>query len=205
MRITLTLTVLRGAISAIGAIGAISLAGALGGCLHEMQDEPPPARGVPASDPGTGEPLGFELRRDQPLLLPFWVRHHRLATLLDVPVTDPVFDFLVANRLLLGDNDHAAGIAPDLSWNPAKMALWAKAMRPVCAHANLKARHPFLNIDLPRAAWGRDPTVEEAEGIRADLDAVTLGGGLSGEALSGEARDEAVCLAILSSLEMVTQ
>ena len=167
----------------------------LAGCMHEMGDEtPPPARGVPAVE--NSQPGGFEIRRDQPQLLPFWVRHQRLAALLDVELADPAFDFLIANRLLLGDNDHAGGIAPDLAWSPAKMSLWAKAMLPVCAHPNLKARHPFLNIDLPRAAWGRDPTVDEVEGIREDLDAVGL---------TGAVRDEAACVAILSSLEMVTQ
>lgn len=173
---------------------------ALVGCMNEV----PPA--APAGDDGAAAPGdpprsgseigGFTIRRDAPVLLPFWVRQQKLATILDVPTTDPVFDFLVQNRLLLGDNDHASGVAPDLIWNPAKMALWAKALRPVCAHPNLKARHPFLNIDLPRAAWGRDPTVDEVEGIRADLDAAGL---------SGAARDEAACIAVLSSLEMVTQ
>jgi hypothetical protein len=166
-------------------------------CTHDVDDPPPAPAPVQGALPdGPGEPLGFEIRRDQPQLLPFWVRHQRLAALLDVPTTDPVFDVLVANRLLLGDNDHASGVAPDLAWTPAKMALWARALLPVCAHPNLLARHPFLNIDLPRAAWGRDPSALEAEGMRADLDAVGL---------AGAARTEAACIAVLSSLEMVTQ
>jgi hypothetical protein len=175
-------------------------------CVNEM----PPATPPPGSDANgehqQGPPSnnssaigGFEIRRDAPVLLPFWVRHQKLATILDVPTSDPVFAFLVENRLLLGDNDHASGVAPELSWNPAKMSLWAKALRPVCAHPNMKARHPFLNIDLPRAAWGRDVTPDEAEGIRADLDDVYGAGVQSAE------RDEAACIAILSSLEMVTQ
>lgn len=174
-------------------------------CVNEMPAAtPPPGHAASPADeehaPPAGSPIGgFEIRRDAPVLLPFWVRHQKLAAILDVPTTDPVFAFLVENRLLLGDNDHASGVAPELSWNPAKMSLWAKAVRPVCAHPNLKARHPFLNIDLPRSAWGRDVTPDEAEGIRADLDAVY------GPGVQSEARDEAACIAILSSLEMVTQ
>lgn len=180
----------------------VVLAATAAACVNEMPEVP--ERAVAPVDeeeppPPSGSAIGgFVIRRDAPVLLPFWVRHQKLATILDVPTSDPVFAFLVENRLLLGDNDHASGVAPELSWNPAKMSLWAKAMRPVCAHPNMKARHPFLNIDLPRAAWGRDVTPGEAEGIRADLDAVY------GPVQSAE-RDEAACIAILSSLEMVTQ
>jgi hypothetical protein len=181
-------------------LACLAFLAAAAGCEHELND---PARGPTASEDvveerprrAPSEPQPFEIRRDQPQLLPFWVRHQRLAALLDLPLEDPVFGPLLDSRLLLGDQDHSAGVAPDLLWSPARMSLWARVLRPVCAHPRMKERHPFLALDLTRAAWGRSATVEEAQGIRDDLDALGL---------EGAARDEATCIAILSSLEHVS-
>jgi len=60
----------------------------------------------------------------------------------------------------------------------------------------MRARHPFYALDLTREAWGREPTVDEVQGIKADLDATGL---------TGAAREQAACIAILSSLEHVSQ
>jgi hypothetical protein len=139
---------------------------------------------------------GFAVPRDQPMLLPFWVRLERVARTLDLPTTDAVFSPLVANRLRLGDYDHAHGVPPDPLWSPAKMTLWIEGLRPVCAHPNMKARHEWLVADLMRDAWGRDPSIAEVEAFRAELDAAGV---------VGADRDQAACLAILSSLEVVAQ
>src|SRR5690349_16297386 len=51
----------------------------------------------------------FSVRIGEPELLPFDVRVRRIANVLKVPVTNPMFADIMAKNIQLGDYDHAAG------------------------------------------------------------------------------------------------
>lgn len=154
------------------------------------------------SDPSPSEEFepAFATQDSQPQLLPFWVRMQRVSAVVGLPLEDPVFDDLKANRLGLGDYDYASGVKPDRMWSPARMALWAKSLRPVCASEAMHARYPSLAtspaevVALASAAWGRPVSQEELS-----FEAPSL-------ASLGEAeRYEVLCLSVLSSAELVIQ
>lgn len=155
----------------------------------------PPAPPAPA-------PLGdaFTLSRSTIQLLPFSVRLSKLAAIAQVAVTDPLLAPVVSARLSLGDHDYAHGIPADRSWTASKLTAWVAAVRPICASTQFRARFPALPEDL-------GALVEAAYGRAADADDRAL----VDEALAElaepdpEARYTAVCLAVLSSTELVAQ
>ena len=79
-----------------------------------------------------------------------------------------------------------------------KVADWVRAIKPICASPQMRARYSALPDKLPQlieAAYGRAATP-------ADTDAVTSSAmGL----MPAATRYETICLAMLSSLEFVAQ
>ena len=142
----------------------------------------------------------FTTQDTQPQLLPFWVRMERVAAVVERPLDDPMFEELKANRLGLGDYDYASGVKPDRMWSPARMTLWAKSLRPVCASEAMHALYPDLATEpdqvvaLASAAWGRPVTMEELS-----FEAPSLA------SLPQANRYEVLCLSVLSSAELVIQ
>ncbi|MCK6549029.1 hypothetical protein L6R52_24500 [Myxococcota bacterium] len=131
-------------------------------------------------------------------LLPFMVRMEKLAHVLQVPVDDPLFEALYAQRFALGDHDYARALRPDRRWSTRKLAIWVRGLLPVCRSTRFAELYPDV-ADAPDElivrAYGRLPDdldhamiaeVEEPGGT--DLD-----------------RHAAVCVAVLSSLELVAQ
>ena len=144
-----------------------------------------------------GDP--FALDREQPSLLPFNVRLRRVASVVGVSTDDPVLADLRANRIALGDYDHATGVAPDFRWGASRIALWARSLKPVCASSAMRERYPALPGDLPKligAAYGRETTAEDMQDYEGVLSEVGLG---------DSERYEALCMAVLSSAEFVLQ
>lgn len=156
--------------------------------------------GGPVDGPAEEFEPAFATQDTQPLLLPFWVRMERVSALVGKPLDDPMFATLEANRLGLGDYDYASGVKPDRMWSPARMALWAKSLRPVCASQAMHTLYPNLAtepddiIALASDAWGRE--VAQAE---LTFDAPNLA------SLTQAERFETICLAILTSSEFVIQ
>lgn len=148
----------------------------------------------PESGPAFGVPDG------QPQLLPFWVRLERVAHVAGVTTDDPLLADLRTNRLALGDYDYASGVKPDRMWSPARMALWAKSLKPVCSSPFMREQYPALDespanaASLASIAWGRDVAPEE---LTVDSAALAT--------LDATSRYETTCLAILSSAEFVIQ
>jgi len=148
------------------------------------------------------EPLGdaFTVTRGQLQLLPFAVRLSKLATIAGVATDHPILAPVLQARLSLGDHDYAHGVPADRSWSAAKLTAWVAAIRPLCASAELRARFP----DLPTSLG---PLIEVAYGRAAEPEDHAL----VAEALTelpendAEARATAVCLAVLSSAELVAQ
>ncbi len=142
----------------------------------------------------------FNTQDSQPQLLPFWVRMERISSIVGRPLDDPMFDDLKANRLGLGDYDYASGVKPDRMWSPARMTLWAKSLRSVCASEAMHTLYPNLATDpaqvvaLASKAWGRPVTQEELS-----FEAPSLA------SLNQANRYEVLCLSILSSAELVIQ
>lgn len=167
------------------------------GCQGRIGD---PAESDEDSTEGPSNDPAFAVPDAQPQLLPFWVRLDRVANVLGKPTDDPLFASLIDNRLGLGDYDYASGVKADRMWSPARMTLWAKSLKPVCASPEMRALYPDLANDpaeviaLASDAWGRD--VEASELV---FDAPTLA------SLDETARYEMTCLAILSSAELVIQ
>lgn len=131
-------------------------------------------------------------------LLPFSVRMDKLAYVLQVPVDDPLFDGLYAQRFALGDHDYARALRPDRRWSARKLAIWVRGLLPVCRSSRFAELYPFVADDP-------DALVLRAYGRLADeLDHSTIAEvrETSGTDLD---RHAAVCVAILSSLELVAQ
>lgn len=154
---------------------------------------------------GTGGSTGtmskgapFSVRIGEPELLPFDVRVRRIANVLKVPVTSPMFADIMAKNVQLGDYDHAAGALPDNLWLARRIATWADGLTPVCNSTEMKALFPALPDNVPqliKAAWGRNATDEEVAEIKA---AVTEA------ALPDPAQSyEATCMAVFSAAEFV--
>lgn len=148
------------------------------GVLHGEQPGPSgaePAVSAPndaAGSGGTGattaERPPFGVRVGQPELLPFDVRVRRIASVLKVPVTSPMFADMLAKRVPLGDYDHAAGALPDNLWLARRISTWADSLTAVCAAPEMRTLFPALpeNVaQLIKAAWGRSPTQEELDEI----------------------------------------
>src|SRR5262249_46645963 len=113
--------------------------------------------------------------------------------------TDPVFTQLKTNRTQLGDHDYANGIKADNTWTALRMSVWVQSIQPVCASAAMTKKFPALpeNLNqLVEAAYGRAGVPEDA----ADVTAAA-----QGLSLTTAQRYNTICLAILSSMEFLTQ
>src|SRR5690606_1588022 len=100
----------------------------------------------------------------------FDVRVRRVANVLAVPVTSPIFFDMQARRVQLGDYDHAKGALPDNLWLARRISTWADSLTPVCASTEMKSSFPALPADvgkLIKAAWGREASAEELAEIDA--------------------------------------
>lgn len=175
------------------------------GCSGQIDDPLGTAEGPGTAtrrDPTSPDaPVGpaFELPRDKLLLLPFDVRMNKLAAVAGVSLDDPIFSELYRQRYELGDHDYASGTAPDLGWTASRMTTWLRALRPVCASDAMRARYPSIRDGLDAlvlAAYGRRAT----DADRAQYDATVAGAGLD-----PETERNTMCLAILSSAELVAQ
>jgi hypothetical protein len=150
-------------------------------------------------DSTSEEPPGFDLAKDQVELLPFRVRLARVAQVAGVATDDPMLAEMVSRAAELGDHDFATGVRPNLAWTAARMSTWVKALRPVCTAESFRARYPGFADDpsaLIAAAWGRPATEADLADIAAALDGI---------AIDSEERIQAVCFAVLSSVEMVAR
>ncbi len=161
-----------------------------------------PTPSTPAQPEVPAPPLGdaFTVTRGSVQLLPFPVRLSKLAAIVQVPTTDPLLAPVVAARVTLGDHDYAHGIPADRSWTASKVTAWVAAVRPICASTQFRARYPTLPGDLGaliEAAYGRDADAEDHAAIEEALAELP--------AEDAEARYTAVCLAVLSSMELVAQ
>ncbi|HEY8141786.1 MAG TPA: hypothetical protein VIG06_03915, partial [Kofleriaceae bacterium] len=90
-------------------------------------------------------------------------------------------------------------VRPNLSWTAARMSAWVKALKPVCNSEAFRARYPDFASDpsaLIAAAWGRPATDADLADIEAALDGVDL---------DPEERTQAICFAVLSSVELVAK
>lgn len=189
------------AVGCTGAIGAPTAASSTSAPSPVPASTPAPAAPVATPAPAP-EPLGdaFTITRGQLQLLPFAVRLSKLAAIAGVATDDPLLAPVVQARLSLGDHDYAHGVPADRSWSAAKLTAWVAAIRPLCASAELRARFP----DLPTSLG---PLIEVAYGRAAEPEDHAL----VAEALTelpeddAEARATAVCLAVLSSAELVAQ
>lgn len=150
-------------------------------------------------DGGGDEAPAFEVPKNQVELLPFRVRLARVAQVAGVATDDPMLAEMRDRAAELGDHDFATGVRPNLAWTAARMSTWVKALKPVCTSEAFRARYPDLADDpsaLIAAAWGRTATEADLADIAAALDGV---------AIDDEERTQAVCFAVLSSVELVAK
>lgn len=170
------------------------------GCMGEIGSPPPREDIARPDDPEVVPTTAFEEPSDRMQLLPFDVRLNRLASVVGVPASDPIFDEVRARRFELGDHDYARGTGPDLSWTASRMAVWLRAVRPVCDSPQMRERYPTFagSLDaLVLAAYGRRATAADHDAY----DAAIAGGAPVDEA----ATYRASCLAFLSSTEFVAR
>lgn len=192
-----------------GNIGQPSAEVPRAGAVPEAPKPLPMAPAAPAPVAPLDDP--FTLSRTSIQLLPFSVRLAKVAAIVGLPTTHPLLAPLREARIALGDHDYAHGIPADRSWSAAKLTAWVGAVRPICGSGEFKARYPALDPSGPVGGGGNAPAlnalIEAAYGRAAEEDdraqiAAALAE-LPNE--TPEARGEAVCLAVLSSLEMVAQ
>jgi len=141
----------------------------------------------------------FVVPKNQVELLPFRVRLARVAQIAGVEKDDPVLDEMRARAAELGDHDFSTGVRPNLSWTAARMSAWVKALKPVCNSEPFRARYPDFASDpsaLIAAAWGRPATDADLADIESALDGIDL---------DPEERTQAICFAVLSSVELVAK
>lgn len=164
---------------------------------HESPSSP--GTSSPASTPVAVGDRAFALPANEVTLLPFKVRLAKVATVAGVPITDPILQGLRDARYSLGDYDFANSQKPDSTWTALRISDWVRAIKPVCASSQVKARFASLPADLPAlisAAHGRTATAAEKAAVDENLLGLTL---------SDSERYEAVCLSVLSSLEFLAQ
>jgi hypothetical protein len=165
--------------------------------------------GAPANPGGSGEPPAggaaatpvapFDVSKTHIKLLPYSVRLDRIAVATGLPITDPAYATLRENRLLLGDHDYANARPPQESWSAARLVTWTESVRPICQAPAVLARLSPMPARLPElveAAYGRSPLPEETAALVEEPRGLTL---------PGPKLVETVCVAVLSSLELVAQ
>lgn len=166
------------------------------GCAGEIETffNPTTSPDRVAEEPTSNE--AFDLATEQPQLLPFNVRLARLAAVVGVPATDPIFDAVRKNRTSLGDHDFANGQQPDRLWSASRMSLWVRSLKPVCASKAMRDAYPALPGSLPllvENAFGRSINDEDRASVAV------------ADELAEDVRYQTICLAILSSAEFVVQ
>ena len=162
-------------------------------CTGELGSGGPSSGTEPTKDPT------IHIPRQEAMLLPFWVRLGRVASVVGKSVEDPLFDDFRTAHIELGDYDYASGVAPDRQWSPQRMASWAKALRKVCQSNDFEALYPALPADLESlipAAYGRAATADDLALVDEALKDAPVDPAL---------RSETICLAVLSSTEFVVQ
>ena len=163
--------------------------------------DPPAEKPTPAAPQATVDPVdpaaGFVLSKEQLELRPFAVRLSLVAGLVGVQTDHPMFAEARANHIELGDYDFANGVQPSHVWTAQKLALWTQSMKPVCRSTEFRSRFSglphYLNNFIP-AAYGRPADA---------ADQALLDEALACLVLTEDERYEAVCLALLSSTELV--
>jgi hypothetical protein len=178
-------------------------------CTGIVTGEAPGHRATPGAGTGGSQGTGgssgtmskatpFSVRIGEPELLPFDVRVRRIANVLKVPVTNPMFTDITAKNIQLGDYDHAAGALPDNLWLARRISTWADGLTAVCGSTEMKTQFPALPGDVPqliKAAWGRAATDEEVTEINAAV---------AEAALPDAAKSyEATCMAVFTAAEFV--
>ncbi len=142
-------------------------------------------------------PDGFVLGNERLELRPFPVRLALVANVVGVTSDHPLLEALRQNHIELGDYDYAAGVQPGLVWTAQKLALWTESIRPVCRSYEFHARFPGFPSYLGNfvlAAFGRPADA---------FDALALEEAFAGLELSETEQQEAACLALLASTELV--
>jgi hypothetical protein len=122
-----------------------------------------------------------------------------VASVAGVSEDDAILSSLLSARFSLGDYDFANNRKPDYTWTALRISDWIRAIQPVCASQAMRSRFAALPENLPaliEAAYGRSMTAEDQAAVDESLVGLTLDESL---------RYEAVCLAILSSLEFLAQ
>lgn len=144
-----------------------------------------------------GEQDGFAVPRDRIELLPFHVREQRVVDVARLAAGDPALDILRANAYELGDHDYSTGQRPKLQWTASTMAIWVKAMEPVCASESMRAAYPAFPDDLGAlmaAAYGREIADDEVAAVWSAT-----------EGHEADRRYQLTCLGVLSALEFVAR
>jgi hypothetical protein len=178
---------------------AIAAASLLAACTGDIEilghrDE------ASADPPATTANEAFDLAVEQPQLLPFNVRLGRLAAVVGVPTSDPIFELVRRNRTSLGDHDFANGQQPDRLWTASRMSLWVRSIKPICAAKAMHDRYPSLPADLGALienAFGRPANDEDRAIVTEALAAASE--------LDEATRYQTACMALLSSAEFVVQ
>jgi hypothetical protein len=188
----------------ICALLTISCTGVVDGTGQMPPTTGEPGPGVTNPNPATGgtgatmaAAVPFGVRIGEPELLPFDVRVRRVANVLGVPVTDPMFAEMHARSVALGDYNHAEGALPDNLWLARRIAGWADGLTPVCASTQMKDLFPALPDSAPqliKAAWGRVATPEEITEINTAV---------AEAALMPTESYEATCMAVFTAAEFV--
>ena len=172
------------------------------GCLGELQQDGPmlaPAAAPDSVEGEAGPDQAFVRSADQLLLQPFRARLNRVAAVAGLATSDAALAPMRSQRLELGDYDFAQGISPDLNWTSQRMGNWIRAVLPVCDSTAFKARYPDWRTSLPAfvmAAHAREVLARDLEEVEAVLADASLPDGI---------KHRAICVALLSSAEFVTQ
>jgi hypothetical protein len=188
----------------LGFLGLLaSLAGCIDGEAGWSRNEIPGATMNPAAPSGGAQPgapvAGFEVSKTHIKLLPFSVRLNKIAAATGLPVSDPAYNTLRENRLLLGDHDYANAKPPLESWSSARLVTWVESVRPVCQAPAVLARLSPMPARFPAlidAAHGRPPLPHETAAMAEEPRGLTL---------APAKLVETVCISVLSSLEFVAQ
>jgi hypothetical protein len=189
---------------------SLCLLGVLGLLAACIDGEVVVTRGVPAGatvNPagpyGTAPPgtpvAGFEVSKTHIKLLPFSVRLDKIAVATGLPVSDPAYNTLRENRLLLGDHDYANAKPPLESWSSARLVTWVESVRPICQSPAVLARLSPMPGRFPAlidAAYGRPPLPHETAALTEEPRRLSL---------PPAKLVETVCVSVLSSLEFVAQ
>lgn len=140
----------------------------------------------------------FSISRDSIKLLPFSIRMKRLEDITGWKASNRHLNLFYKRRYQLGDYNYALGIPPDLSWTTEKMISWMELIKPICNDSDFKSRFKYPN-DIEKfisSAYGREPTVDELVVLKKDAK----------EAARSQSEEwEYVCIAVLSSVEMLCQ